>query len=241
MALVPAMEARPDGARRPAAAPRPSAAVTGRRSRPPARARAPDPARAHRPGRRSWPMARPPRRPPATPRRRRRARRVAAEGARPWASHRPAPVRRPPSPSHRPAHCCSRVIASSVPQPSARLTRSSAEPPSPHPGHRHRGRAPVDTSIGGDAGAPRWAGDGHGCPAPSTSVRQRPEIDAGQRRHPRRGDGRRRGSHARDVCPSDRRSEGTNSVMDGRHPRHGRAPRHAGSDGSGSGHDTDHE
>ena len=80
----------------------PSAAVTGRRSRPPPRARGPDPARAHRPGRRSWPMARPPRRPPATPRRRRRARRVAAERARPRASHRPAPGRRPPSPSHRP-------------------------------------------------------------------------------------------------------------------------------------------
>ena len=86
----------------------------------------------------------------------------------------PASVADPP-----PAHCCSRRIASSVPQPSARLTRSSAEPPSPHPGHRHRGRAPVDSSIGGGAGAPRWAGDGHGCPR-----RAGPWTTPGDRRRP---------------------------------------------------------
>ncbi len=79
-------------------------------------------------------------------------------------SGRPASVSEPP-----PAQCCSRRIASSVPQPSARLTRSSAEPPSPQPGHRHRGRSPVDSSSGG-AGSPRWAGDGQGCPSPSRWV-----------------------------------------------------------------------
>ena len=76
----------------------------------------------------------------------------------------PASVSEPP-----PAHCCSRRIASSVPHPSARLTRSSGEPPLLQPGHLHRGRLPLDSSSG-VRGRVRCAGDGHGCPSPSRCV-----------------------------------------------------------------------